>query len=202
MRILADLTKLLLGAVLAAGLAGGAAAASLLSLPTRPPVLTGSQATIDFDPAFGVLIVSGPLTALDLGAGPLAITATLDMDGLVDPATATISDVNLFINGVGAGGYDPTQDFLVGLSTAVEPGADYLALLFGDLDGQGQPAFGSRALVVLSNLALSVDQNGVVTGTGDLVVSALSVIPLPATAPLLLGALGAAALVRRRRAAA
>jgi hypothetical protein len=202
MRILADFTKLALGVVFAAGLAGSAAAASLLSLPTKPPVLTGAQVGLFADPGLGLLVVTGGLETLDMGSGPAAITGTIDMVGGIDPSGPTISGIDLLIGGVGEGGFDPLQEFLTGLSTQVEVGSDYLAVLFGGLTGQGQPSFGKRALVVISNIVGTPGPGGVVSATGDITVSAVSVIPLPATAPLLLGALGAVALVRRRRAAA
>jgi hypothetical protein len=197
MRILADFTKLALGVLFAAGLASSAAAASLLSLTTRAPVLTG-QVGLFGDPSVG-LIVFGTLETVDLGTGPEAITASFDMVGDVDPSVPTFTDFDMLIGGFDAGGFDPLVEFLTGQSTKVEVGGDYLAVLLGNLAGQGRPGFGSRALVVVSNIVVVPGQG---VGTGDITVSALSVVPLPATAPLLLGALGAAALVRRRRAAA
>lgn len=208
MRILADFTKLALGVVFAAGLAGSAAAASLLTLPTKPPVLTGTQVGALIDEGANLLVLTGPLTTIDMGSGAEAISATIDLIGTIDPSVGPfglLTDVALLVNGVGAAGFDPTQDFLTGLSAETELGLDYIAVLFTALAGQGQPSFGSRALLVFQvdpNSIMADPQTRTVTATGELTLSAVSIIPLPATAPLLLGALGAVAVVRRRRAAA
>jgi hypothetical protein len=127
------------------------------------------------------------------------------MDGAYDIAPPALSAVNLLVSGVGAAGFDPAVEFLAGVSTQTEFGFDYVAVLFGSLVGQGAPSFGSRALLVFradANSLVNDPQTGLITATGELTLSAVSIIPLPATAPLLLGALGAVAVVRRRRAAA
>lgn len=83
---------------------------------------------------------------------------------------------------------------LDGLLQGIEIGADYVALIFGDLQGSAAAMFGSQARVVFTDY----DVNSPI-GTASVTVAP---IPLPASALLLLsGVAGVVAMARKRKAA-
>jgi hypothetical protein len=83
---------------------------------------------------------------------------------------------------------------LDGLLESIEVGTDYVALIFGDLQGSASAMFGSKARVVFTDFAWNA-----ATGAASVTVAP---VPLPATAVLLLsGMAGVLVLSRKRKAA-
>jgi hypothetical protein len=83
---------------------------------------------------------------------------------------------------------------LDGLLQGIEIGSDYVALLFGNLQGSAAAMFGSKARVVFTEYNPNAP-SGIATVT-------VAPIPLPATALLLLSGMAGVIVVARKRKAA
>jgi hypothetical protein len=103
---------------------------------------------------------------------------------LIDPPVG-----NLLITELGGGAV-----ILDGLLEDIEVGADYVALIFGDLQGSASAMFGSKARVVFKDFAWNA-----ATGVASVTVAP---VPLPATAVLLLSGMAGVMVMSRKRKAA
>lgn len=159
------------------------AATCFLAISAPPPAsaatLSGTDVVLSADIGAGFGSAVGTVTdGMDLFN--FEVIALFDpLDPLNAPmASLFITDMNF-------------DSYLDGLLQSVEVGADYVALLFGDLMGSGAAMFGSTARVVFTDFALN---NPFVTASVT-----IAPIPLPATALLLLSGMGGVVVVARKR---
>ena len=136
-------------------------------------------AGLDYDPILLGGQVFGADAPVDIGFAPDFSTGFLT---LFDTNFATVLDGDLLDVALSTDGgvNDDSFAMLFRLATGATPFA--IATFVGDLDGGGTTDF---------------FQDGVFFAPGDLTVTGATVIPLPASVLLLLGALGATAATRR-----
>lgn len=191
---------LVASAVLVAGLGSSmAAAATLATVKASEPVLSGDGAEYFYEPVVGEAALSGVVSAFANGGAMSAITGMVDVEGIFDPDTAGANaTATLFVRGVGLAGYDSSLPFLT--STDLEDvaiGPDFVTLLFSNVGSQGSTLFGSRVIVNITDSAFTASPSGG-SGQAAFSISAVTPIPLPAVAPMLVTALFALVFAGRR----
>ena len=146
------------------------------------------------------LIYSGDMSyAIDIAGGQgsannfaTATTYEFVLDGFFDPGTQGANPTDVVLTLTDLSRIETVLDAR-GLRE-VEIGDGFLALLFDDLVGAGTGAFaGGQMIAILRDTAFPAE-----TGVGTFELH--RVIPLPATAPLLLAGFGALGLALRKRA--
>jgi len=148
-------------------------------------VLTGTGLDYDLDLGFGV---GSAIGMVNDGTDDYSFDLSVIFDP-IDPETSLDGEVLITL----LPGNDPV--LLAGLLEEVEVGANFVALLFGTLSGDGAAMFGSQALIVFTGF-----NPRSTTGTTSVTVSSVAAIPLPASALLLLSGMGALAVARKRKA--
>lgn len=189
-------------ALLGAALAAPVAEAAFLNLPTAPPRVVASDATLDyltFGPD-GDLSTFGAVVDSTEGV-TLAGTAELSLGAgyaLADPAGTATGGFDLFdANGLVLDGELARVGFSESLVTALEPGV--LEFEFVNLGGPAASAFGPSVLMTVA-FADPIGPNvfaNLVDGTAyDASLSVAHVVPLPGAALLLASALAGLGIVR------
>lgn len=110
-------------------------------------------------------------------------------DGTTDPGTAITSSIGAMASGMGTTFFSPLNPFAIG------SGFDVLVQVV-----KGDPSVGLEITTLSVTLSTaSTDPTGMMPGPGAKLDLLSAAVPLPASAFLILGGLGALALVARRR---
>ncbi|SFB14369.1 VPLPA-CTERM protein sorting domain-containing protein [Poseidonocella pacifica] len=160
---------------------GAAQAATLSNVTPTSDIYFAGDVEVDYDPGFLGLFI-GDLGGLLSVSGPAPFDGTTSL-AIVDAGFATVASGTLTdyeLSADGGAGVD-TLHMLFELSTGSQPYA--LATFMGDFDGGGTTDFFT---------------NGVAFVGATASVVGATVVPLPASLPLLLAGLGAAGFIGRR----